>query len=50
MMSMILFSQYLKNVGVPFVLYSRGGRGWAVTRFYLFRLFPGLVTNSILFC
>ena len=44
MMSMILFSQYLKNVGVPFVVYSRGGRGWAVTRFYLFRLFPVLLT------
>ena len=43
---MILFSQYLKNVGVPFVVYYRGGGGWTVTRFYLFRLFPGHVKTQ----
>ena len=40
---MILFSQYLRDVGLPVPVYVRG-KGWRVKKFFVFRLFPVLLT------
>ena len=41
-----VFSQYLKNIEIPFPGYSRE-KGMHITRFPLFRLFPVSIVRSL---
>ncbi|XP_078483964.1 solute carrier family 23 member 1 [Ciona intestinalis] len=38
----IIFSQHLRNVGVPLPVYTRG-KGWTFPRVYIFSLFPVII-------
>ena len=40
---MTLFSQYLRDVAIPFCIYRRG-KGWTKTKLEAFKLFPVLLT------
>lgn len=42
MLFMILFSQYLKNIKIPFPVYRRTGlnKGWGIVQINLIQLFP----------
>ena len=43
---MTLFSQYLRNVSVPFVAYKNGK--WQSVRLHIFKLFPVLLTIVVM--
>ena len=43
---MTLFSQYLRNVSVPFVAYKNGK--WQSVRLHIFKLFPVLLTIIVM--
>ena len=45
-MLVAVFSQYLKNIEIPFPGYSRE-KGMHITRFPLFRLFPVSSNNEL---
>ena len=43
---MTLFSQYLRNVSVPFLAYKNGE--WQSVRLHIFKLFPVLLTIVVM--
>ena len=42
-MTMTLFSQYLRNIAIPFYIYKKG-KGWTKYKLEAFKLFPVLLT------
>lgn len=44
---MIAFSQYMKDLPVPFITYAKG-KGFSLRKFYIIRLFPVLMTIFVM--